>query len=157
EGLSYLTDIFDTPPAANAATATLSSYAHHTHLRYEPRPDPTPSYRRGWKTASTQRLVGVDVTSHELQKTGGIRKLVRRYHLSYDPSAHVSLLTGVQMEGRCPEPISESGEPGLLPATSNCPRLPAATFAYQRVAPFRTDGTAGSADLPGFEGFDERI
>ncbi len=153
-GTTYLVDIYDTPPAANAATAPVSSYAHHTHLRYEARPDVTTSYRRGWRADVTQRLQGVDVTSYDFQASA--RQLLRRYHLSYDATSHVSLLTGVQMEGRCAEPVPESGAAGLLPPTS-CPRLPTLTLAYQHVAPFRIDGSTASADLPGYEGFDERI
>lgn len=154
-GTTYLTDIYDTPPAANAVIAPVSSYAHHTHLRYQARPDVTTSYRRGWRADVTQRLQGVDVTSYDFQATS--RELLRRYHLSYDANAHVSLLTGVQMEGRCTEPVAESGTTGLLPPTTSCPRLPAVTFDYQHVAPFRVDGSASTADLPGYEGFDERI
>ena len=153
-GTTYLTDIYDTPPAANSATAPVSSYAHHTHLRYEARPDVTTSYRRGWRADVTQRLQGVDVTSYDFQATQ--RQLLRRYHISYEANAHVSLLASAQMEGRCTEPVPESSATGLLPPTS-CPRLPAMTFEYQHVAPFRVDGSASSADLPGYEGFDERI
>lgn len=153
-GTSYLTDLYDTPPAANAATAPVSSYAHHAHLRYEARPDVATSYRRGWRADVTRRLQGVDVTSYDFAATS--RELLRRYHLSYDANAHVSLLTRVQMEGRCGEPVPESGTDGLLPPTS-CPRTPGLTFDYQRVAPFRVDGSAASADVPGYEGFDERI
>src|SRR5262249_33670727 len=36
---SYLTDIWDTPPASSAATAPASAYAHHVHLAYEQRTD----------------------------------------------------------------------------------------------------------------------
>ncbi|HVJ88455.1 MAG TPA: toxin TcdB middle/N-terminal domain-containing protein, partial [Labilithrix sp.] len=156
DGTTYLTDIFDTPPAANAATAPVSSYAHHTHLRYEARPDVTTSYRRGWRADVTLRLEGVDVTSYDFQATSG-RQLVRRYHLSYEPNSHVSLLKSVQMEGRCPAtPVPESEATGLLPPTS-CPRLPAMTFGYQHVSPFRIDGSPANAELSGYEGFDERI
>ncbi len=153
-GTTYLTDVYDTPPAANASTAPVSSYAHHAHLRYETRPDVTTSYRRGWRADVTERLQGVDVTSFDFQATS--RQLLRRYHLTYDSNAHVSLLTSVQMEGRCLEPVAETGSTGLLPSTS-CPRLPAMTFGYQHVAPFRVDGSASTADLPGYEGFDERL
>ncbi|MBX3212311.1 MAG: hypothetical protein KF850_09785 [Labilithrix sp.] len=155
-GTTYLTDIFDTPPAANAADAPLASYAHHTRLRYEHRPDVTTSYRRGWAAQVTQRLQGVDVTSYDFEPGDGGRRLLRRYHLAYDPDTHVSLLLSVQMEGRCVQPVGESGPSGLLPPTS-CPRFPAMTFGYQHVAPFRIDGTSASADLPGYEGFDERL
>ncbi|MCW5833510.1 MAG: VCBS repeat-containing protein [Labilithrix sp.] len=155
EGTSYLTDVFDTPPAGSAATAPLSAYAHHTHLRYEPRPDATHSYRRGWLARSTLRLRGADVTSHDFAFSGGARKLVRRYHLAYDPSSHASLLTHLEVEGRCASAISEDGQ-GLLP-DSHCPRLPPMTFDYQHVSPFRVDGSASAPALEGFEGFDERV
>src|SRR5690606_32274285 len=59
------------------------------------------------------------------------RELTRRYHLGYDPATHASLLTSVQLEGRCEEPISEDANQSL-PVTS-CPRLPAVTLEYQRV------------------------
>src|SRR5262249_47256535 len=62
----------------------------------------------------------------------------------------------VQMEGRCAEPIREGGADALLPATS-CPKLPPVSFGYQRVTPFRVDGSEGVVDLPGYEGFDERV
>lgn len=155
-GTAYLTDIYDTPPAMDAADAPISRYAHHTHLRYEARPDTTTSYRRGWAASVTLRLQGVDVTSYDFQPNEAGRRLLRRYHLTYDPSSHVSLLGSVQAEGRCPEPIYESGPAGVLPVTS-CPRLPAMMFGYKHVAPFRSDGSAANPDLPGYEGFDDRI
>jgi RHS repeat-associated protein len=159
-GTAYLRDIFDTPPQVGAATAPTSSYAHHTRLNYDTRTDSTVSYRSGWPMAQNLRLSGIDVAS----KTFGggatdARHMVRRYHLTYDASAHVSLLTSVQVEGRCegdetkapPETSNKA-----LPAT-NCPRLPAMTFGYSHVTPFTTSGATADADLPGYEGFDERL
>ncbi len=159
-GVAYLTDIYDTPPAASASSAQVSTYAHHTRIVYEPRPDTTFSFRRGWRVDQTQRIARVDVAS---KITGGLtapRHLLRRYHLAYDANYHVSLLTSVQLEGRC------SGDEASAPAESNtgdlpnvtgCERLPPMTFDYQHVAPFKTDGSQGVADLAGYEGFDERI
>ena len=154
---AYLSDVFDTPPAASPSTAPLTAYAHHTHLSYEARPDATFSFRRGWQATQGLRLIGVDVTSANFGASGP-RELVRRYHLSYDPAFHVSLLASLQLEGRCASTggaqITESG--GLLPPTS-CPTLPPMTFGYQHVAPFDTGGNPSTADLPGWEGFDERV
>lgn len=154
-GISYLTDIYDTPPATDPSTAALASYAHHTKLRYEGRADVTSGYRRGWRVTQTMRLAGVDVTSKTFAADGA-RELVRRYHLSYDANYHVSLLTRVQMEGRCASNPAEDGSE-LLPPVTGCGRLPAMRFDYQHVEPFTTTGAAGVADLPGYEGFDERV
>jgi RHS repeat-associated protein len=156
EGISYLSDIYDTTPAANPTSSSLAQYAHHTQIVYEARPDISTSYRRGWPVRFTQRVVGVDVTSHNFDGTSASRELVRRYHLRYAPDSHVSLLTEVSMEGRCEQPIGEDGS-GHLPPTTGCPRLPGLTFTYQRVAPFQTNGGQGIADLAGYEGFDERV
>src|SRR5262249_48467560 len=106
--------------------------AHHVHLNYETRPDPTTSYRRGYATVDNLRITGVDVTSATFGGTGA-RELVRRYHVAYDPSSHVSLLTGVQEEGRCAQPLAEDGN-GLLTTATGCPTLPAMTFGYSHVA-----------------------
>ncbi|MBI2389823.1 MAG: hypothetical protein HYV09_09545 [Deltaproteobacteria bacterium] len=169
DGVGYLTDVYDTPPAADPVGASFSSYAHHARLRYDARPDPTFSFRRGWRTAQTLRLVGVDVTSKTFVASGA-RELVRRYHLTYDAKYHVSLLTSVQMEGRCAtnpvETDEKSGDPststsvwpsgGALPAVTGCPTLPAMTLGYQHVEPYTSTGAPGVPDLAGYEGFDER-
>ncbi len=161
-GMSYLSDIYDTTPAASPTTATLSAYAHHTRLSYSSRPDVTFSFRRGWQVTQGLRLTGVDVTSATFGGSGP-RELVRRYHLAYDPNFHVSQLTSLQLEGRCTTSPSASGTAnatedttGALPAT-NCPTLPAMTFGYQHVAGYDTSGKTKTADLPGYEAFDERI
>ncbi|MCB9575836.1 MAG: VCBS repeat-containing protein [Polyangiaceae bacterium] len=155
---AYISDIYDTPPITNTTTASLSSYAHHTHLVYEQRADSTVSYRSGWRMEQALRLVRVDVASATWEATGA-RRQVRRYHLSYDPLSHLSLLTSVQVEGRCSgaEAAAPAESNELLPAATSCPRLPAMTFEYGHVTPYTTSGGAGVADLPGFDGFDERI
>ena len=157
--IAYLADVYSTPPANGASTAPLAAYAQHTHLAYEPRPDATTSYRRGWPVRQTVRLAGVDVTS--VPFAGGARRSVRRYHLAYDPASHVSLLTGVTLEGRCDgselNAPAESATTQELPPVTGCPALPPMTFEYQHVTPFHADGTPGAADLAGYEGFDERI
>ena len=122
DGTSYLADIFDTSPAATPTSIDVTAYAHHVHLGYERRPDVTTSYRRGWAVRASQRLTTVDVTSFGFAGTSSARELVRRYHLGYESTSHVSLLTSVQMEGRCAQPVFESG--GALPASTGCPTLP---------------------------------
>src|SRR5262249_16921214 len=62
----------------------------------------------------------------------------------------------VQMEGRCSAPIAED-DVAALPPRTGCPRLPAMTFEYSHVQPFRITGEAGAAIFDGFEGFDERL
>ncbi|HMR78322.1 MAG TPA: toxin TcdB middle/N-terminal domain-containing protein, partial [Polyangiaceae bacterium] len=110
------------------------------------------------------RLARVDVASHAFAGSGA-RHMVRKTHLGYDPTSHLSLLTSVQVEGRCggtglhgavaeTAAVQEGNE--ALPATS-CPRLPAMTFEYSRVQPFSTSGAPSSSTLPGYEGFDARL
>lgn len=150
-GRAYLTDIYDTSPANNPVGATLESFAHHTRLRYEPRPDPTVSYRSGWRIEQNRRLLGIDVASKTFNGgTGGDRALVRRYHLAYDDRYHASILQSVQLEGRCAgtenaAPIEESGEFG----DTNCPRLPPMLFGYSHVSEESQPG--------GYEAFDTTI
>ncbi|MFN0246523.1 MAG: toxin TcdB middle/N-terminal domain-containing protein, partial [Kofleriaceae bacterium] len=158
-GTAYLTDIYDTSPASRPASSSVHAFAHHTRLVYDTnRHDPRTSYQRGWETVTGWRLVGVDVTSAPF--AGGTREAVRRYHLDYDPSAHASLLTSVTVEGRCADPIAggvatEMEDGGL--SSTTCETLPAVRFGYQHVTPTTTQGTPGVADLPGYEGFDERL
>ena len=160
-GMAYLSDIFDTPPAQGAETAPLEDYAHHTRLAYEPRTDPTSSYRSGWRIEQNLRLERVDVTSKTFAVMDPARRMVRRYHLEYDADYHASLLTSVQVEGRCSGGSEEAAhqEDGFqtLPEVTSCPRLPPMTFGYSHVEPFKVDGSPGTADLPGYEGFDERV
>jgi RHS repeat-associated protein len=158
-GTAYLQDVYDTPPAANPISAPLSAYSHHVRLNYEARTDATSSYRRGWPTTQAQRLRGADVTSQTFGAVGP-RELVRRYHLTYDASYHVSLLASVQMEGRCAQPVVEGASGSAadsLPATTACPVLPAMTFGYQHVSGFDTSGSPTTPDVPGWEAFDERV
>jgi RHS repeat-associated protein len=159
-GVAYLSDVYDTPPVSTAGGSSapaLASYEHHARLRYETRPDATWSYRRGWRVDQSARLVGVDVTSKSfVGGAAGSRELVRRYQLTYDPTFHASLLASVQLEGRCASVIAEDAS-GALPPSTACPRLPAMTFEYSHVAPYKIDGSPGARDLAGFEGFDERV
>jgi RHS repeat-associated protein len=152
-GLGYLSDIYDTPAAAPPPYA-LGSYAHHTHLSYEGRTDPMTSFKRGFRTSSALRLRGVDVSSFALTP-GSKREMVRRYYLTYDQAWHASLLSSVQMEGRCTAPTLE--DDSQLIAPTNCPRLPAISLGYQHVQGFDAGGAAHASELPGYEAFDERV
>jgi RHS repeat-associated protein len=158
-GAAYLSDIFDTTPASTPTTTDTSKYAHHTRLRYETRTDPTTSYRSGWRIEQRLRLAQVDVASKIFNEgLAGPRRLVRRYHLEYDADRHVSLLTKVQVEGRCTN--TEQSQPeeadGTIKPTS-CDRLPPMAFGYSRVAPFKSSGEPAISTLAGYEGFDERV
>jgi RHS repeat-associated protein len=126
----YLSDIFDTPAPGST---DLRTFAHHTALSYELRPDIVSSYRSGWLAQHRLRLARIDVSSKST--TGAYldaRAAVRRYHLTYDSDSHTSLLKSVQLEGRCETPTLEGADQTLPP--SQCPRLHPSTFEYQRVA-----------------------
>lgn len=158
-GQARLSDIYDTTPAGSASTTAVATYAHHTHLEYEDRTDPTQSYNSGWLIQQTKRLKRVDVTSRTSSDgTGGERRLVRRYHLAYDGLFHTSYLTSVQVEGRCGanETDAAAETNGLVGATS-CGRLPPMTFDYTHVRGFNTAGTSVESGLAGYEAFDARI
>jgi len=167
-GTAYLVDIFEGSPSADAGTTDLNAFAHHTQLRWQLRPDPTESYRSGWLKTQTRRLVGVDVSSKAyLEDVSAARHQVRRYHLTYDASSHRSMLTGVQIEGRCVSssgdaPLSESAAPaeggnGRLPAQTSCGRLPPMTFSYSQTEGYQPDGELDDGSLAGYQPFDGRV
>ncbi len=139
-GTSYLQDIYDTSPAQGDAS-NLAAWAHHTRLAYEPRPDPSTGFNRGWRVLKAQRLARVDVTSVR-DATTSTRQLLRRYHLTYDGSYHPSLLASVVVEGRCGQPVFEQHDgdqnDGKLPSSS-CPKLPAMKFGYSHVGEAHSD------------------
>jgi RHS repeat-associated protein len=162
---AYLSDIYDSPPfnaasVAAGASAPLSDFAHHTRLVWEDRTDPSFSFRSGYRIDDTLRIARIDVTSKTT--LGGVsspRRLVRRYHLSYDGNLYRSMLVSVQVEGRCvsleQDATAEAGN-GTLP-TTNCPRLPPMTFGYSGVAGYQPDGSSDPRVLPGFLPFDGRV
>ncbi|HEX6275113.1 MAG TPA: SpvB/TcaC N-terminal domain-containing protein, partial [Polyangiaceae bacterium] len=168
-GMAYLSDIFHTTPVSEASTAETSLFAHHVRLEYEARTDPTFSYRSGFRVDQRLRLRRVDVASKPFNGTANsARRMVRRYHLGYESGQHVSLLSSVEVEGRCGQALSSPSGPvsedqavvetgGVLPERTGCPRLPPMKLAYTHVEPFRTDGRPGSAGSSGYEGFDARI
>src|SRR5258708_15861743 len=97
--MSYVEDIYDTPPLSNPTTSDVALFAHHTHLSYEWRPDSSFSFRRGWRVDQTQRLTTVEVSSATFSGGPG-RKRVRPYDLTYDPTIQPpSRLPSVQMQG----------------------------------------------------------
>jgi RHS repeat-associated protein len=155
-GISYLSDIYDTPPVGQA-NASLDAFAHHTRLVWATRPDTFTSYRRGWVTKQAQRLARVDVTSKAFAG-GTARQLVRRYHLTYGTELRLSQLVSVQIEGRCATDeaaggLAESADGSL--AASNCGKLPAITFEYTKVT--KADGSAATAGPAGFGGIDNTL
>jgi RHS repeat-associated protein len=157
-GVAYLSDIFDTSPAANAVAAPLSQYAHHTRLRWESRPDPSAGYRRGWRIDQRLRLTTVDISVKSFTAgVSGARRQLRRTHLEYDASTHVSLLTAVSLEGRCDgdeDSASLPQEDGnqQLPDATGCRRMPAMRFSYAHAQPANP-----VAAPPGYEPFDNTL
>ena len=157
-GMGYLRDIFDTPPVGS--NGDLTKYAHHSRLGYESRPDPTTSYHRGYRVDNTLRLQHVDVTSTTMGASGA-REFVRRYHVAYDSTWHPSLLSTVQLEGRCNAPILEDNSQNIIcndaACSPACATLPPITFSYQHVDGRDVNNKPQAPDLPGFEAFDERL
>jgi RHS repeat-associated protein len=155
---AYLSDIYDTTPATAPTTTDVTKYAHHTHLEYQDRSDPTESYRSGWLMKQRLRLARVDVTSKTLAGAAAARRLVRRYHLTYDDDYHTSLLTSVQVEGRCEgAETSAPAETNELLGATSCARLPAMEFEYGHVKGFNTAGTSVGSGLAGYDAFDQRV
>lgn len=159
-GGAYLSDIFDTPPASGATTASLDTYAHHTRIRYESRRDVSHSYKSGWRIDQNLRVAGVDVTSKPFGSSTQPRELLRRYHLEYEGDSHVSLLGSVTVEGRCAPTGGTQiveGSDGRLPGSTGCPTLPPMTFAYSHVQGRSSSASTTSSTLSGYEPFDERV
>ncbi|MBM4361286.1 MAG: hypothetical protein FJ104_01305, partial [Deltaproteobacteria bacterium] len=161
-GTSRLTDIWITSPVSQPATAPTSAYAHHVRLVYEPRPDPSESYRSGWRMAQTTRLARVELASRPAGAgTSGDRRYARSWVLGYDSSLHQSFLTSVTLRGRCPG--GETAQPpeanGALPATLGCVPLshPPTTFEYGHVQGYLARGAAAGRVLAGYEALDERV
>ena len=156
-GVSYLSDIYDTPPADAPASAPLAAFAHHTRLTWEARPDVLSNYRRGWRVEQRLRLHAVDIASKTYTGAGSSRHQVRRIHLGYDAQWHVSLLTSATLEGRCDGdegsalvPVEDGSE--HLPDVTGCPMMPPTTFTYSHVTP--QSPVSGAA---GFEPFDSTM
>ncbi len=145
-GRSYLTDIYDTSPVANPTAAALGDFAHHTHLGWALRPDPTSSFRSGWRIDQRWRLATVEVASKTFGLNPADFRRVRRYTLSYDDSFHVSLLAEVGVEGRCSGSEQTAEQEG---SATTCQKLPPIKLGYTHVKP-----TPG--DL-GFEDFAEKV
>lgn len=156
-GIAYLSDIYDTPPAAQSA-ASLDAFAHHARLVWATRADTSTSYRRGWATTQNQRLARVDITSKAFNASASPRYLVRRYHFTYGSELRLSQLASVQIEGRCATDEAAGGlaeaADGTLGA-SNCPKLPPVSFEYGKVT--RADGSAPAAGPAGFAGIDTAV
>lgn len=107
EGERYLSDVFYVSPSSCAAgtvvarrrcNATFEQYGARVHFVYEDRPDPTTSYRSGWRIRSARRLRRIEVTA--AGASAGTRYLVRRYRFAYDARSYQSLLSSISIEGR---------------------------------------------------------
>lgn len=124
-GLRYLTDIYDTP-----TNAKLKEYAHRTHLEWsEVGSRQWPSHSPHWFQVPRRHLTQVIVTSAPLTSTA--REFVRRYTLQYHEDKVQTLLTSVQLEGRC----GRSDQSGIAEATALagptlCPTLPPTSYFY---------------------------
>jgi RHS repeat-associated protein len=145
--VGYLTDIYDTPPATNAAdVADVSLYAHHVRLAYDASQSVLPVVNAPvWRARPIFRVSRVDVTSKPFRAASGgavhaARILTRRYYLTYEDRFFGEYLTSVQMEGRCSgQNIPENAAFDLYPTT--CPRLPATTFKYSLSGEFGFSNT----------------
>jgi RHS repeat-associated protein len=153
-GITYLSDIYDTPPVGAAPRAPLASFAHHTRLAWEPRPDAISNYRRGWRVEQQLRLRRIDLTSKTYTGATAARRQVRRVHLAYDAASHYSLLTAVTLEGRC-DGREDSGSVPIegaderLPETTSCATMPPTRLSYSHV-----QSSSPIATVAGFEPFD---
>ncbi len=107
DGARYLADVYYLSPASCAAaspretracSAPSDSYGGHVRIVYEDRPDPTLSFRDGWRIRSARRVRRVEVTAAGYGV--GSRSLVRRWHFAYDPRSYHSLLSSLTVEGR---------------------------------------------------------
>lgn len=158
-GASYLQDVYDTPPMGDDGTASTNAYAHHIHMSYEQRTDPLLSFADGWQTTEALRLNRVDITA--AGASGRSRQLLRRYELAYDSTSHTSLLTSIQLEGRCApsnqSQITEQAGTGLLPWPTGCATLPATTFSYSHVTDSAGNRVPSPTGFEGFEGFNTTL
>jgi len=109
QGRRYLDDVHYVSPAScggvsstvddrRGCTEPLSNYGVRVDFDYEGRDDVFTVYTPTWAVATGKRLARVAVTAAE--GSVGTRYLVRRYHLTYNPSSFHSLLEEVRVEGR---------------------------------------------------------
>jgi RHS repeat-associated protein len=156
-GLSYLTDIYDTPPASGSAA--VADFAHHTQLSWAAPPFPQTGYPEVLRATPDLRLTRVAVASKPWSG-GGSREVMRAYHLQYlaersasqmpgaleAPLWHHSFLSQIQMEGHCT--ALEDGTGNVAPGWQ-CPngdRLPPTKFSYQGAS---IGGAAGTWSVEG--------
>ena len=146
-GSVYVQEVFYLSPASCAGqpgsstvqtrrdcTAPLSEYGARVLFEYEDRDDDTSSYVSTWRIDQYKRMKGIIVSAAE--DTLGVRYMVRRYHLTYNPDVYYSLLQSVQLEGSPDALDATSGtrvrtlvSESAVGSTSG-PMLPPMTFAY---------------------------
>lgn len=140
-GLSYLTDIFDTPRAG--AHASDLDFAHHTQLSWEEPDYDQTAYADPLHARPDLRLRSVGVSSKTWSGSGP-REVTRTYRLRYmdtraplvpyDPATmaplwHHSFLRTIELTGKCN--VSELAS-GQISDNERCPyALPATTFHYE--------------------------
>ncbi|MGH7297718.1 MAG: SpvB/TcaC N-terminal domain-containing protein, partial [Polyangiaceae bacterium] len=152
-GISYLSDIFDTPAATgggcgNAITCVPpapTTFAHHAHLTWTPAftaHDSTsvPSVAV-WQPRPFAQLAALDVTSATWQSTQ--RQLVRRYELTYRTNfwATANYLQAITLVGQCPSGPIPEGTDGSLPATIPCETRQELTLRSFEYTPEFTQGS----------------
>ena len=161
--LRYLTDVFDTPPAASAGSAPLDAFAHHAQLTWSPAPSQHTTYAPMNRARPDLVLTHVGVSAAAWSTPAGPREVIRAYHLryrdprslaAYDPLQQSPLwghefLREIQEETRCGTP--ESG--GAIPTTLACATLEPTRFRYE-TGELWTGITRGPAPMPGRSGGD---
>ncbi len=164
EGQRYLSEIHYVSPASCATSpadpeaqrtcsAPLTGYGRRVHIVYEPRDDVYDNYVTTWRTSTALRVRRIEVTSYD--STAGERTLVRRYHLRYDPTSFISLLSEVQVEGRPSEPTGVADVMTGVRTVSEASLdeaifgdlLPPMQFTYSSPGPDTTDVIDGFGGL----------
>lgn len=148
-GVNYLTHVFYTQPPGTGV-GDHAGYAHHIALAWEPGRD-VPTVSSPLRAAPhLERLAAISVASQESAGTFGPRERVRTYHFTYKspnlaleapndsvvPILGRSFLHKIELEGRCPESVTEPDVPQddpPMPATaftSRCRTAPPTTYSY---------------------------
>jgi RHS repeat-associated protein len=164
-GQRYLSDVHYVSPATCVApsaaaqrdcAAPLAEYGRRVRLAYEERDDAFDSYLPTWRVRSGLRLSRIEITAAE--SSSAARTMVRRYHLRYEPTSFLSLLSELQVEGR-PDEISVATGVAVadrfVPEESLTPEIIGRTLPPMRFGYTAPDATSPSVE--GFPGIDGRV